>query len=209
MRLFDRFDKVFLINLKRRKDRLDFFQSQVDKFDLGNFEVVEAVDTSNESNRNKRMMPGAYGLIETNIKIFEKSIEENYETICIIEDDCMFLDEINNVEYYYNYLPQDWDMLYYGCNHNYHAPNFPRPIMINEHVLKLQHSHSAHFVVIKKTMYEKIKSFICNFHGPLDVMYVKFQLENNVYSFNPNLTTQKPGFSDIELVDVNYLNIIN
>jgi len=208
MKLFDRFDKVFLINLKKREDRLKNFIDQVNYFDLGDFEIVEAIDTSNQTNITNRMRPGAYGLIQTYIQILQKSIDNNYETICIIEDDCLFLDEITNVEYYYNFLPNDWDILYYGGNHNYHT-NFTKPIEINKHVLKLQHTHSCHFICIKKHMFEPLKTFFSNFYGPLDVMYVKFQLENNVYSFTPNLTTQKPGFSDIEQTEVNYLNIIN
>lgn len=210
MKLFDRFDKVFLINLKKRTDRLNNFIDQVNKFDLGKFEVFEAIDSTDKKSEelNIHFSPGAYGLITTNIEILKKSIEENYETICIIEDDCVFKDNISEINTYYNFLPSDWDILYFGGNHNYNA-GVPEPIEINEHTIKLQHSYTTHFICIKRHMFEKLIEDFSKFSNPLDLMYIRFQRENNVYSFRPGITTQLPGFSDILGYNSNYLNHIN
>jgi len=39
-KLFDKFDKVFCINLPHRTDRRESFISEVNKYDLGNFELI-------------------------------------------------------------------------------------------------------------------------------------------------------------------------
>ena len=44
MKLFDRFDKVYCVNLDRRTDRLENFQKQVDKYNLGDYTRISAVD---------------------------------------------------------------------------------------------------------------------------------------------------------------------
>ena len=37
MKLFDRFNKVYCVNLDKRPDRLENFKNQVEKYDLGEF----------------------------------------------------------------------------------------------------------------------------------------------------------------------------
>ena len=46
-------------------------------------------------------------------------------------------------------------------------------------------------------MFEPIIETISTYEHPIDVMYIKFQRNNNVYSFYPGITSQQPGFSDI------------
>jgi GR25 family glycosyltransferase involved in LPS biosynthesis len=209
MKLFDRFDKVFLINLKKRTDRLNDFIEQVNKFDLGKFEIFEAYDLTDKTSKELdiNFSPGAHGLITTNIEILKKSIEENYQTICIIEDDCFFKDNISEIDTYYNFLPSDWDILYFGGNHNHSGG--PPPIKINEHVIKLQHTYTTHFVCIKRHMFEGLIEEFSKFICPIDLMYLKFQRENNVYCFNPGICSQSPGFSDISGNNTNYLDWID
>jgi len=99
MKFFDRFDKVFCINLDRRKDRMINFQSQVEKYDLGSFERVSAVDgrTLDIKSIKTKLLPGELGLVLTNINIISESIKNSYHQILILEDDCYFTDEIKNI----------------------------------------------------------------------------------------------------------------
>ena len=71
MRLFDRFDKVYCINLKRRPERLQEFTDEVNKFNLGEFEVFEAIDGNNIKNTRRQLKPSEQGLIESNLKIIK------------------------------------------------------------------------------------------------------------------------------------------
>jgi GR25 family glycosyltransferase involved in LPS biosynthesis len=207
MKLFDRFDKTFLINLKKREDRLNEFITQVNHYNLGNFEIFEAVDGSLIENNYNNLNNGEVGIIHSTINILEKSIENDYETILIIEDDCSFNDNIYNIDEYIKLLPDDWDFVYFGGNHNTHfgVTDFTR---INEKVIRVFNTYSAHCVLIHKKMFKVLIEELSKFKRQSDVVYQTLQHKYNFYSFSPLIATQTPGFSNIQNKDVNYISLI-
>lgn len=207
MKLFDKFDKTFLINLKKREDRLNDFISQVNHYDLGEFEVFEAVDGSSLKNEYKHLNNGELGIIYSTIRILEKSIKNNYETILIIEDDCKFNNNLYNLNEYFEKLPNDWDFVYFGGNHNTHSGviNLDR---VNDKIIKVYNTYAAHCVLIHKRMFEIIIGELKKFNYQSDVVYQKLQNNYNFYSFNPLIATQSPGFSNIQNMNVDYTWLI-
>jgi len=207
MKLFERFDKVYLINLKRRPERLKDFQNEVIKHNLGNFELLEAVDgNSIKTPRSNKLKLSEQGLIESNLEIIKKSKEQNLSNVLVLEDDCFFTDEVNNLEEYFQKLPENWDMLYMGGNHNTHM-NIQPPQIINDKVCKLHHTFSTHFVAIKNTIFDELEFLLSITTEPLDVMYTNLQKNKNVYSFYPAIAKQRVGYSDIQnnVTDYNWL----
>ena len=208
MRLFDRFDKVYLVNLDRRPDRLESFKTQVNKYDLGEFTRISAVDGSklNVSEYSNTLKSGELGLVLTNLEIIKDAKKNKYKSILILEDDCFFTDEILNIEEYFKMLPLDWDMMYMGGNHNTHM-GVQGPIVINEKIVKLHSTYSTHFIGIKETLFDHIEIILSKYQDPLDVSYVKLQKIFNVYSFYPAIAKQIVDFSDIQnsITDYNWL----
>lgn len=208
MKLFDRFDKVYCVNLDRRTDRLENFQKQVDKYNLGDYTRISAVDGLflNLLDYNTSLNKGELGLILTNLEIIKDAKYNNYESILIIEDDCYFTDEIKNIQTYFDELPKDWDLLYMGGNHNSHM-NVPPPIIINDKVSKLHSTYTTHFIGIKSTVFDQIESIISKKNQPLDVLYTTLQKVFNVYSFYPAIAKQIIDYSDIQnsITDYNWL----
>jgi GR25 family glycosyltransferase involved in LPS biosynthesis len=207
MKLFNKFDKVYCINLDRRPDRLENFKKEVEKYNLGEFERFSAYDGKGLNLTNEfNLKPGEIGIIKSNLDIIKDAKKNNYKTILIIEDDCVFNDEIINFENYFNLLPNDWDMLYMGGNHNTHMGVRP-PLVINDKVVKLHSTYSAHFVGIKSSVFDQIEVLLERGQQPLDVEYVTLQKIFNCYSFTPALTSQLVNFSDIQesTTDYNWL----
>ena len=204
MRLFDRFDKVYCINLDRRPDRLENFQNQVNKYNLGEFERFSAYDGKQlKLPNNVNLRPGEIGIIMSNLDIIRESKKNKYNTILIIEDDCVFNDEIINADTFFDSLPNNWDMLYMGGNHNTHMGIQP-PQKINDKIVKLHSTYSAHFIGIKSTIFDQIENLLEIGEQPLDVEYVKLQKIFNCYSFTPALTSQLVNFSDIQDTTTDY-----
>lgn len=204
MKLFERFDKVYCINLKRRPERLIDFQSEVTKYDLGNFEIFSAIDGKSIKNtRSKNMKSSEQGLVESNLKIIQECIRLNLENVLIIEDDCIFTEDVTRINEYFQKLPEDWDMLYMGGNHNTHMGVEP-PKIINDKVCKLHKTYSTHFVAIKKTLFKELEFILSITTDPLDVTYVNLQKNKNVYSFYPAIAKQKAGYSDIQNSTTDY-----
>lgn len=203
MKLFERFDKVYCINLKRRPDRLQHFIEQVNKYDLGNFEVFEAVDGNELTETHPFLRKGELGHLNTTIKILENSIKNNYQNVLLIEDDCVFNSNINQIDTYFSYLPSDWDMLYFGGNHNIHVSQV-RPQVINDKIIKLYNTYTSHCIGITNKMFEIILNSLKNKDRQTDVIYQSLQQNYNVYCFEPLVATQLSGFSDIQNVNVDY-----
>jgi GR25 family glycosyltransferase involved in LPS biosynthesis len=204
MKLFERFDKVYCINLKRRPERLEEFKKEVEKYDLGCFEVFEAVDGNTIKNRrSNKLKPSEQGLIESNLLIIKECIKNNYDNVLILEDDCTFTDEVLNLDDYFNKLPTDWDMLYMGGNHNTHIGK-KLPEIINDKVCKLHYTFTTHFIGIKNSLFQELDFILSTTIVPLDVAYLNLQKNKNVYSFYPAIAKQRIGFSDIQLKTMDY-----
>lgn len=204
MKLFEYFDETFCINLNHRPDRLELFNNEVLKYDLGKYTRFEGVLGSSIRNEiNSNLLDGEIGIIKSNIEVLNYSKSKNYKSILIIEDDCYFTDEVNNLVNKFDLIPNDWDMLYFGGNHNTHMRVEP-PLNINEHIVKLHNTYSAHMIAIKSKLFDIIIPLLLKYDKQIDVIYSELQKKYNVYSFYPGVAKQRSGYSDIQNKDVDY-----
>ena len=202
MKLDDLSQNIYVLNLKKRKDRLQHIKNELKKIDCKNYKIYESVDGNSIENKTK-LRNGAFGLVKTYLNLHSELTKNNYNDVLIIEDDCVFCENFNHLlENYYNKIPKNWDFLYFGANHNYHIGY--KTELINEEVLKLNHSYSAHCVLIKKNVFDELITNLINPTTQIDVILAKLQSKYNAYSPSKPLTTQLPNFSDIEDKNVDY-----
>lgn len=197
MNIIDFFSKTYCINLDRRKDRWNECLLEFKNKELDNIERVSAIDGKDLMFFSQKVNSSALALILTNEKIFESAIKNDYETILILEDDVEFTDQVKDISSFIEKLPENWDMIYFGGNHNTHV-GYKSPEVINEKVVKLHHTFSTHCIGINKKAYQSILDRIRKMDQPLDVIYSDLQKKLNVYSFSPGMATQRVSFSDIE-----------
>lgn len=202
MRLFDKFDNVYCINLSHRTDRLENFTKEVQKYDLGEFERFDAVN-GEEVNVNSRLLKGEIGIIQSVIELMEDAIDSKYDEILVIEDDCVFNSNITHVDEFLSQVPKDYEMIYFGGNHNTHMGT-PPPFPVNKNVVRLHTTYAAHCISIRKNMFPIILKEISKFQEPLDVVYQRLQSKHKIYGLNPGVATQREDFSDIQKKVVNY-----
>jgi hypothetical protein len=125
----------YLINLKRREDRLESAKREFENQD-SSFYVFTAFD----------MMPGWLGCLRSHLQILRDHRERHKpmpSEFAIFEDDVKFrahpvmvvilpiMDE----------LPPDWDMLYLGC-----SPQEPFE-RYSEHLYKMGKNHTTHAII--------------------------------------------------------------
>jgi GR25 family glycosyltransferase involved in LPS biosynthesis len=198
-------DSVYVINLKERTDRKKHIVNELKKINCINYTFIEAINGKKLKNTTK-LTDGMFGLINTYINIYIDWKNENKEDIIIIEDDCVFVESFN--EKLHNYVinvPKDWDMMYFGANHNYHIGEKTKTV--NEKCIKLNNSYSAHCVLLKSHVFEELIFNLLNFETENDVMMANLQRKYNAYSSVPNLTSQIVTYSDIQnsIMDYNWL----
>lgn len=198
MKITEFFNKTFCINLERRPDRWDECLTEFDKHgitDVNRFIAVDGKDLT--QSLSGFMTPSRMALVQTNVQIIEEAIKNDYDSILILEDDVEFGPQVVEMDSYFDSLPDDWDMLYFGGNHNTHVGS-PPPNIVNEKVCKLHNTYSTHCVAINKRAFQKVLDRIKKCDNALDVIYVELQNQLNVYSFYPVIATQRVSFSDIE-----------
>lgn len=125
------FEKVYLINLSRRKDRLDGFFSRLPEDWPFRMPVrYEAVDGGiTPPPRWWRGVVGSWGCYRTHLRIIEECLNENIESVLILEDDAVCIDGFTNkVTEFWNHLPDDWNFVYLGGQHLEEKRRLPRKL---------------------------------------------------------------------------------
>jgi collagen beta-1,O-galactosyltransferase len=126
-------DKIFIINLKSRTDRLKNMKLLVDtlNIDKNKIEIFEAIpgkelknneinnilsisslDTFNNKSTNHKDIRtrGAIGCYLSHYKIWEKIINKNLDNVLIFEDDLVSDVDIKEFKEYIDSIPQDYDV---------------------------------------------------------------------------------------------------
>jgi GR25 family glycosyltransferase involved in LPS biosynthesis len=196
---FDYFDEIYVINLDRRKDRLEHAMLEFEKVGIADrvqrYSAIEHKD-------------GRIGLIKSNLDILKKAKERKLKNVLIFEDDFEFLID-NPLEVLQKSIDQskgiDWHLFYLGANTHQKLIKFKPNLII------LKAAFASHSIAYSKLAYD---SFIDKYdtlkeirqHGDImDVFLAQNYQEKGVcLMVNPMMTTQINSFSDIEHTFVDY-----
>lgn len=185
----DYFESIFLINLKRRPEKLAAAREELDRYRIG-CQVIEA----------KELPDGRAGLFYT-IKalIFRHCLE--LQNMLIFEDDIKFLrDPGPTMDQCVEQLKQrQWDLFYLGVNTHGPFPNFTSP-----NLLPVTEGFSTHAIAYSPTGQQKVNKFQWR-DAPIDVMLANdVQRDGRAFCSYPMLATQRNGYSDIDKKEVTY-----
>lgn len=176
------FDRIVVINLERRADRLAEFDAQAKKIGF-EYEVHKAVDGKAEG-----IDPIVAGRL-SHIQVLE-SIKPS-EMVLICEDDALFDEDfLTKLDTHMAKLPENWDIFYLGAIKNRIEP-------VNDYWVRQLETTGAHAYCIKP---EKVDYFIQvakEFDMWIDVAYRLVSDKTNAYVCQPNIVIQSDGFSDL------------
>lgn len=116
--------KTYVINLDRRKDRMDKFKKEAEKVSL-KYERFSGVDGSllipNKrlqrifENNDYNMREGMVGCAMSHIKLWIELAQSSFSYFCIFEDDAEFVHDFNaKLETIKKNLPSQWSLVYLG-----------------------------------------------------------------------------------------------
>lgn len=193
------FDKIYLINLDKRTDRLEKCNEEFTKI-CSTFTRVSAIDGStlglvlDNNNGAVRWNSGAYALVKTTINILQDAIDNNYQRILIFEDDIEFTPLFNIIfQDYIDTLPEKYDLAFFGITHT-GCPN-----MYNTHWDRIRSAFSCHAYSVGKHILPTYKRLLENLDKPIDY-YTNIIIGSRMNSFatHKKLVYQINGYSDIE-----------
>ncbi len=130
--------KVFVVNLKRSKDRRERIQKLLTPLNI-QYEIFEATDgnllsekeyqTIRERGKNillkypgrDLMNRGEIGCALSHLRLYQKIVKENLDYACILEDD-IAINDVENLQYCLNKenllsLKKKWDFIYLYCDY--------------------------------------------------------------------------------------------
>ncbi len=154
----------FVINLKRRPDRLALFRSRCP---VENVEVIYAFDGKNPDQESPEehelfktlitLNPGERGCFVSHIRIFRKMVEEQIPVAQVFEDDCQFSPMFEKIMKEVQF-PKQFMILYNGGRFEQH---FTMPVgthkKVSEHVAlhtfengvnRMNHDRTTHAYII-------------------------------------------------------------
>ena len=135
--LHDIFDKVYLLNLDRRKDRYQKMKDRFNYFDIKHFSRFSAIDGSefiykNQylqyqlSNKNKgvgKNIPssGSWAILLSMKNLILDAIRFQYKNILIFQDDLIFIKDFKRkfITMFNHISHLEWKLLYLGVSNHY------------------------------------------------------------------------------------------
>ena len=176
------FDRIVVINLERRKDRLEQFDIEAKRIGF-EYEVHKAIDGKAEG-----IDPIVAGRL-SHIQVLE-SIKPD-EMVLICEDDAIFDDEFSTkLDTHMAKLPQDWDIFYLGAIKNQTKP-------VNDYWVRQVETTGTHAYCIKPSKVEYFIQAAKDFDLWIDVSYRLVADKTNAYVCHPNIVIQSDGYSDL------------
>lgn len=176
------FDRVIVINLQRRSDRLKQFDEQAKKIGF-EYEVHEAID-----GKFIGIDPIVAGRL-SHIEVLRKI--KPLENVLICEDDAIFRDDFNEViDEYMADLPPNWDIFYLGALKNQIAP-------MNKHWVRQIETTGSHAYCVNPDKVDLFIHIARENEKWIDVAYRLWCDRTNAYIAHPNLVIQSDGYSDL------------
>lgn len=184
MRLNDIFDRIVVINLDSRTDRLEAFDEQAKKYGIEYIRFPAVV-------ADPPKLPPTWACKESHRRVLDKALNDGVKRLFVFEDDAQFVENFNEkLEEIYSKVPEDWDMFYLGAWHL----AFEK---YTEGLVKMVDSYSAHaYGIDQKFLPIALSQF--SVPSPVDICYSAKHPHIKAYCAKPALVGQTPGYSDIE-----------
>ncbi len=189
---FDYFPPILVINLPERKDRLELIKKELINY---NYIVIEAVKTKLGCNLSHQ-------------KCIKYAIENDFEEVCIMEDDFMFIRNDKII------IPKNFDIFFIGGDI---SDCFPNKI---DNTFRIKSLKRAEGYIIKKHYYKTFLNMLeeswdkllkepDNINFRFDVYWKKLVDKDNwVMNDKGVYGGQREGYSDIKKKYIKRINKI-
>jgi len=186
------FEKVIVINLAKRPDRMAQIKAQLDAHKI-TFERFEAIDGQELG------ITGVAACALSHRAVIEKY--KDCQSLFIFEDDAQLNSDFEQLwDKFIVNLPDDWQMVYLGCNKIDWQP-------IAKGIARLSAGIATHAYGAKQSVFDSMID-ASKRAEPIDLSYMQLQVSVPTYVAVPSMVGQVPGFSDIEHRFTDYRNTL-
>lgn len=188
MRINDYFDKVVVINLDKRTDRLEKISKQLDELGIV-FERFSAIDGTGKN----PMLANR----DSHVEVWKQNLGKK---VLILEDDAYFVEGFQErFDEVIQTLPENWDVFYLGVLLDKMTG---KVIKVNNDWYRQIVSTGTQAYCLHPDMMQYFTDRIEIYDGYVDVGLRILAEGTNAYITQPNLVTQYAGYSDLRLKEV-------
>lgn len=189
MKVNEYFDKVVVINLDRRKDRLEKVDAQLQELGIA-YERFSAIDAKALD------IDPIQACKQSHIRVLEDSVGKTL----ILEDDACFMEGFNErFAEFVELLPKDWHIFYLGAV----LLNSER---CNDIMVRAMDTSSLHAYCVNPEFKEIALEQGRDYPEHIDVAYRLLHRQYRSYAAKPPMVKQYPSYSDLMLKDVDYMS---
>jgi hypothetical protein len=192
--LANAFDRVVVVNLARRQERLSRFRQRLDDWPFKQPERFEAVDglaVGVPAVWDKGA--GAWGCMLSHRAIIAAAIRDGVSSLLVLEDDARPVANFSLLaEEFLTKVPGDWDCLMLGAGH------LLPPALVCRGVVRCGAANRTHAYAVRGPMMRTLLSRweqASNDH--CDIILASLMQQFKAYAPNPFLIGQDAGYSDV------------
>lgn len=198
----------FVINLKRRPDRLEKFQKLIGLQDIITVYGFDGKNPCSESDFEKNifnalpnnLMVGEKGVFISHLRIYEKIIQENIQYAIIFEDDAIFCEDFDKkLERIIQNMPNNTDILFFGGRFDAEFKMDEGTYLpISENIVahknirweqrnQSSHDRTFHGYIISNNLAKKFLQYFNNridIYLPIDQWVIKYCMNNGIQILN-------------------------
>lgn len=190
------FERIYVINLRRRPDRLRSFRQRLERYGWPFAEPIvypaiegDKVGVPAEFSQGG----GAYGCRMSHLRILQDCLMEDVGSVLILEDDADITEGFpQRVQEFLQKVPSDWEGIMLGGQH--HAPPIPTD---TPGVLRVRYAQRTHAYAARPAYMQALQRRWGNGTVHVDWMMRDWQHQHIVYAPDPWLIGQGGGRSDI------------
>ena len=188
------FDRVVVINLARRTDRLARFWELLGQWPFKTprrFEAVDGLATGVPEGWDKG--PGAWGCLLSHRAVLESAIDDGIRSLLVLEDDAYPVANFSPLcESFLKNVPDDWDGLMLGAEH------LLPPQVISPGVVRCVASNRSHAYAVRGRFMGVLLHFWRNTtNDHCDLIISSLMRQFKLYAPEPLLIGQDAGHSDV------------
>lgn len=189
-------NRVYVINLERRKDRLEHTIKEFKKINVS-FERINAIDGKLLDIQENDVRKSQIGCLRSHISVIKDALKNGYNKIAIFEDDNIFCEDFEErLNYYIKNIPTDWDIMYLGCN----LDSSIEPRKVKNFIFKVFNCYGCFAMILnnKDGLFQKIIDITKEESKPIDNYYYDHIIRfSKAYVFMPFFVKSLNNLSDI------------
>lgn len=197
------FDGILYINLDFRQDRKELIEQELEKVGV--------------LREKRHLIQGFYdplngtkGCAQSHLQAVHFALEKNWKNVLILEDDCLFVKTLNDINQYvmtfFQTFKNNWDVFLLGGRiRKYEATHHPSYIFARSSLRAHAYAVNRLYLFNLKKHFEKTCAsmendlfFIFSLDKALDRQWVKLQAKDRWVAGRELIAQQRPSFSDIE-----------